>query len=402
MKFPKYLKVATTTAGSSKVIETENGYIATGIDIKLLQLLAEKLNFEYTIFLPKDDGRYGILYENGSWTGVTGMLQRGEVDISTLYSPIIEERMPVLDFSLPYYTLEKTFATDLPHPQPNYTVLLRPFQLDVWIALATFLILPIILDKGVFQRQQLSKPFTNLFKRAPPEMRNSVKRRILYGSWLMFQTIARFVYTSVVLSFLTVRPMPKGIKTIPELAEAVRKGTFRFYVPAGSLNAEFLAQSDSEDFRTIGLAIQKNYWMEVLEYRNEKIGEGKAIEGARAIFHIKYGKPPFSTVSVADDSFGIWSAGVMIRKGFCCLENINMAILRINNGGLYQKILDDEAFQQQYKLFSRKLPDSGVRKLGLEELSGSFFLLMLGYIISFLILIIERIYNRCTREEMQP
>ncbi|KAF8774623.1 Glutamate receptor like protein [Argiope bruennichi] len=378
MKFPKYLKVATTTAGSSKVIETENGYIATGIDIKLLQLLAEKLNFEYTIFLPKDDGRYGILYENGSWTGVTGMLQRGEVDISTLYSPIIEERMPVLDFSLPYYTLEKTFATDLPHSQPNYTI------------------------KGFSKDSNFQSPLPNLFKRAPPEMRNSVKRRILYGSWLMFQTIARFVYTSVVLSFLTVRPMPKGIKTIPELAEAVRKGTFRFYVPAGSLNAEFLAQSDSEDFRTIGLAIQKNNWMEVLEYRNEKIGEGKAIEGARAIFHIKYGKPPFSTVSVADDSFGIWSAGVMIRKGFCCLENINTAILRINNGGLYQKILDDEAFQQQYKLFSRKLPDSGVRKLGLEELSGSFFLLMLGYIISFLILIIERIYNRCTREEMQP
>ncbi|GBN74382.1 hypothetical protein AVEN_200924-1 [Araneus ventricosus] len=401
MKFPKHLKVSTTTTGTSKVIETEDGAIATGIDIKLLQLLAEKLNFHYTIYQPKDGGRWGTLYENGSWTGISGMLQRGEVDISTLYSPVIEERMTVLDFSLPYYTLEKTFATDIPHPQPNYTVLLLPFQWDVWIALVTFLILPILLEQVVFQRQHVSKPFTNLFKRQPLEVRNSVKRRIMYGSWLVFQTIVRFVYTSVILSFLTVRPIPKGIKTIPELAEAVRKGTFRFYVPAGSLNAEFLATSDSEDFRTIGLAIQKNKWEEILEYKNEKIGDGKAIEGARAIFHIKYGKPPFSTVSVADDSFGIWSAGVMIRKGFCCLESVNTAILRINSGGLYQKILDDEAFQQQYKLFSRKLPDTGVRKLGIGELSGIFFLLMLSYVLSFLILIIECMHYRWTKEKLQ-
>ncbi|GIY11697.1 lig_chan-Glu_bd domain-containing protein [Caerostris darwini] len=225
----------------------------------------------------------------------------------------------------------------------------------------------------------------------------SLRHRILFGSWLVYQTLVRFVYTSVVLSFLAVQPIPKGIRNIQELAEAVEKGEFRFYVPAGSLNAEFLATSDSKDFRTIGLAVQKNNWMEILHYRNEKIGVGKAIEGARAIFHIKYGKPPFSSVSVAEDSFGIFSAGVMMRKGFCCTKRVDTLIMRINNGGLYQKILDDEAFRQQLKLFSMKTPNMGARALGLEELSGIFFLLLISYVGSLLLLFAEITYYRWTK-----
>ncbi|GFT49901.1 lig_chan-Glu_bd domain-containing protein [Nephila pilipes] len=375
MKFPKFVRVTTTLTASSLVEETENGTIVTGIDIKLLNLLAENLRFQYTIILPRDDGRWGIQDEYGHWSGVTGMLERGEADICPLYSPAIEERIPVLDYSAPYYTLEKTFATDFPQPLPRYSVLLLPYQADVWIALLmTILLVPGVLQQLLFGKHSGIKFFINLIKckKISPETKKSLKHRFLHGSWLVFETIVRFVYTSVVLSFLAVQPIPRGIKTIPELAKAVDRGDFRFYVPSGSLNAVFLMQSELEDFRKIGYAIQQNNWFEVLDYKDERIGESKAIEGARAIFHVMYGKPPHSTVSIAEDSFGIWSATLMLRKGFCCKEALDTVILRINNGGLYQKIIDDAAFRQQMKLFSRKHLREGVKKLGLEELPVNF------------------------------
>ncbi|GFY66312.1 lig_chan-Glu_bd domain-containing protein [Trichonephila inaurata madagascariensis] len=399
MKFPKFVRITTTQTASSLIEETENGTIVTGIDITFLNLLAEKLKFQYKIILPKDDGRWGIQDEHGHWSGVTGMLERGDADFCPLYSPVIEERMPVLDYSTSYYTLEKTFATDFPHPLPRYSVLLLPYQTDVWIAiLVTILLVPGVLQQLMFGEYSGLKFLINMFmcKKMSPRIRNSLKRRFLYGSWLVFETIVRFVYTSVVLSFLAVQPMPKGIENIPELAAAVRKGEFRFYVPSGSLNAEFLMHSELEDFRTIGFAIKRNNWFEALDYKDEKVGESKAIEGARAILHVMYGKPPFSTVSIAEDSFGIWSAAIMLRKGFCCKEALDTVILRISNGGLYQKIIDDEAYRQQMKLFSRKSRGGEVKKLGLEELSGIFFLLVLSYILSFFILFVECMYNRWT------
>ncbi|GIY11696.1 lig_chan-Glu_bd domain-containing protein [Caerostris darwini] len=110
MKPLMHLKATTTAAGSSQVLKTTNGTVVTGIDIKLLELLAERMNFRYTMVLPTDNGRYGMLYGNGSWSGVSGMLQRGEADISTLYSPVIEERLPILDFSIPLLHPRKDFC----------------------------------------------------------------------------------------------------------------------------------------------------------------------------------------------------------------------------------------------------------------------------------------------------
>ncbi|GFS63033.1 lig_chan-Glu_bd domain-containing protein [Nephila pilipes] len=403
MQFPRYLKAAIIPSRTCKVEKTGNETVATGIDIQLLNLLAENLNFRYTLHLPEDGGGYG-LNKNGTWTGIVGMIARGEADLSTAYLSMSEERSHVVDFSTSYYILETTFATDIPKPLIKYEVLLLPFQMHIWIALlVSFFLVPNVLQQLMFRKQTTLEFFINLLnhKKMPRTVMDSMEHRILMGSWLVFETFVRFIYTSLILSFLTIKPIPRGIKTIPDLSEAIEKGRFKFYVPRGSALVDFLTNSNSEDYQKIGLAIRMNNWTQAPSFMGEMIGDSTVISRARSDFHITYGMPPFSTVSIADDSFQIWNVGIMLRKGFCCKERLNTLVLRICNGGLYQKMIQDEAYRQRFKLSFKTSADEGVKKIGFDELFGIFFVLAILHILSVLIFIMERVYNRRIKKALQ-
>ena len=62
-----------------KEISKDGSPVYGGSDIKLLQLFEEKFNFKAAIATPQDTS-FGTL-KNGKWSGVMGMLQRGEADL---------------------------------------------------------------------------------------------------------------------------------------------------------------------------------------------------------------------------------------------------------------------------------------------------------------------------------
>ncbi|GIX98276.1 lig_chan-Glu_bd domain-containing protein [Caerostris darwini] len=335
MNFPKFTKVVAIESERCSITYSEDGPVASGIDIKLIDLLAQALNFQYTVHVPTDGGGYGAPNKNGTWVGVSGMLARGEVDLSAIYSPVLEEKLKILDYSTPYSTLEKTFATTLPKHVSENLVFLLPFQLELWIAiLILFAIVPNTLRQLLFQRLEETR-FHFSCRKTSEKQTEQTSYRIFHGSWLLVKMILCFSYTAVILSFLTVQPMQKGVKNIHELANAVENENFEFYAVKGSVTVDNMISSESEDLRKIGLANKRYGWKGVIHGSGEKIEERTAIEGARTTNHIVYGKSPFSSVLIADDAFGIWSASVMMRKDFCCKKEIDTVILRISNGGLY-------------------------------------------------------------------
>ncbi|GBN18897.1 hypothetical protein AVEN_239586-1 [Araneus ventricosus] len=249
MQFPSHLTVGMIFSNTFYYDSRRNGSVYAGIDVQLLKLLSEKLNFQYTINIVKDG--YGKVNENGSWIGLAGAMGRGEADISTVYCPLLEERTQVIDYSMPYYTVERTFATAIPKPLPRYYVLLLPFQVQVWIAfLVSVLLVPNVLQQAIFRKQSWTDYFINLIScnDMPRRVENKLSFRVFNGSWLLSDTIMRFTYTTVILSFLTVTPRSRGVRNVHDLANAIEKGNFRYIELKGSVNAEFLIQSDSPDY----------------------------------------------------------------------------------------------------------------------------------------------------------
>ncbi|GIY11041.1 lig_chan-Glu_bd domain-containing protein [Caerostris extrusa] len=150
MGFPRIIKVSALSGEPIFVFnKTLSGTSVWGIEGKFLEILASKLNFQYEIISP-EDGKWGSLMENGTWSGIIGMVARGEADMGLTYLAIMEDRSKFVDFSTPYYSFGRTFVTDKPGISPKYAVFLYPFSLDVWILFFIFLVIsPYILQKWI-------------------------------------------------------------------------------------------------------------------------------------------------------------------------------------------------------------------------------------------------------------
>ncbi|GFV93166.1 uncharacterized protein TNCV_573051 [Trichonephila clavipes] len=127
-------------------IEKINGKIVLdGVEGKMLECLAEKLNFEFEIFLPFGGGSAN---SNGTWDGVIGLVQSGEADMGLGSLTISEDRLKAVDFSVEYSTLKKLFVIKEPSQMPKITAFSYPFTRNAWI----LYVLMVLAATVLFQR----------------------------------------------------------------------------------------------------------------------------------------------------------------------------------------------------------------------------------------------------------
>ncbi|KAK3885212.1 hypothetical protein Pcinc_010556 [Petrolisthes cinctipes] len=102
-----------------------------GIEIRLLQILAEALNFHLTIMNPSDGRKWGQPMENGTWTGMTGDLTQRRAHMAVANYFIHIHILEVVDMTVAYDMEFGCFITPLPEPLPQWVALIYPFSLPV-------------------------------------------------------------------------------------------------------------------------------------------------------------------------------------------------------------------------------------------------------------------------------
>ncbi|GFT92729.1 lig_chan-Glu_bd domain-containing protein [Nephila pilipes] len=398
MKFPNVIKVAALSGEPIFTFnQTSSGTSISGIEGRFLDILARKLNFQYKIVSP-DDGQWGFLKPGGNWSGIIGMVARGEADMGLTYLAITEDRNKVVDFSSPYYVIERTFVTDQPGMLPKYAVFLYPFRLRVWIlAFIMLVIFPLILRSLMSVKIHISSnPFSGFFHMAT--RKGSTQTSILRGTMLISVTFFLFIYSSVMLSFLLVPLREPGVKSIRDLSSAVLKGKFKCFVPKGSVEIQLLLESNALPLRELGERIALSGWTYDSRKKSDPkaiIGHKIALMGPRLIIQSKYGVPPFTEKFISEDSIAQLSTAVALKKDFCCNSKLDDVILRIVSGGLFQKLIDDKLFETRAYVLSEGSDNSLQTPLALKDLYGIFLLLLLSYILSFLLLLGENLHKHC-------
>nr|XP_045602623.1 probable glutamate receptor isoform X2 [Procambarus clarkii] len=112
----------------------------------VLQLLAHTTNFTYT-FVKPPDGVWGFQLEDGSWSGMLGMVSREEVDIGLGPFGIGATRAEVVDFTSPVGVYYGRIMGRRGRPEVDPWNFIFPLRPVVWTAtLATLLVLPLILS----------------------------------------------------------------------------------------------------------------------------------------------------------------------------------------------------------------------------------------------------------------
>ncbi|XP_071518154.1 uncharacterized protein [Panulirus ornatus] len=112
----------------------ERGSLVTpldSLDVRMLTTIANKLNFTYEMRVPWDD-QWGTSTPSGNWSGIVGTLQHHQADFSMMLS-WLETRLPVLDYSTIYASEPLVMITSKPLPLSQAFALVRPFSVQLWL-----------------------------------------------------------------------------------------------------------------------------------------------------------------------------------------------------------------------------------------------------------------------------
>ncbi|KAF8787221.1 Glutamate receptor ionotropic like protein [Argiope bruennichi] len=345
--FPSYLKIAALTSSKFfKLAKTVNSTRVYGPDGKFLNCLAEKLKFQFDILQPTD-GEWGS-FENGTWTGIIGMIKRGEAHMGITYMGLTEARFRAVDFSFPYASLERTFVVKQPGQMPHIAAYIYPFNEDVWILYCLLIITStFLLQKFMLKSTSILFNFILILSSTlsqPIECaRLSDRKRVIFGIWLTIATVMPFLYKINFLSYITMPGKMSGIKDFHDLSQAVLSKNYKCLAPKGAADTELLLKSKIDYLEVLGKAIKQNNWKyELNKDLDDLIDDSTAVIAARQFVQLTFGDLTFSNAEMSKDSFGVWNTAIALKRDFCCKRQLDDVIFNILSAGLYNKWFYDE------------------------------------------------------------
>ncbi|KAJ9590512.1 hypothetical protein L9F63_016463 [Diploptera punctata] len=103
--------------------------------------LEERINFK-SIYSENTDGAFGVVGDDGNWTGLMGMLIRNEVDIAMQSMTITSERYQFVDFTMPLIRSSTSIMIRKPSRRSfNWNNFLRPFSNELWLGVIICMII---------------------------------------------------------------------------------------------------------------------------------------------------------------------------------------------------------------------------------------------------------------------
>ncbi|GFS86525.1 uncharacterized protein NPIL_521831 [Nephila pilipes] len=398
--FPSKIKVALIELKSIMAIKKLNDRIVLdGLEGKLVQCLADKLNFEIEILL-SPNGEMLSNYGNGTWSGIVGMLQRGEADMGVMALTLSERTLKVVDFSIPYDVHEYIFVTKEPGQMPKVSAFTYPFSQDLWILyILMILAATILFQRIMFRKATLLGSFLSVLgsiaSQAMENVRDTPWRRVMFGMWMTIAAVMPFYYNTSFLSFLTMPgkvPVPRNFE---ELSKAVLGGKYKCLTSIGTGDRMILLESANEYLVKLGKIIEKNNW----EYSYEEefvdlLDDPVAIIISKIGLNILLGLPPYVSVKTSNDYLGVWHMAINLRKGFCCRERLNAVLSGIVSGGLYKKWANDHAFHDKLHERLEVKHEEPELQLTLEDLKMAFYALFIGYGLALMAFLAELLVPR--------
>ncbi|XP_063399028.1 glutamate receptor ionotropic, kainate glr-3-like [Mytilus trossulus] len=132
----RMLRVTTLEWGAMTIIQEDGNF--TGLCFDILNEMARRLNFTYSVIIPPD-GAFGAELPNGTWTGMVGMIQSEQADLVVSSLTINPDRERVIDFTYPFLFDHVTVVYAKPGER-KWRTLIKPFETSVIVMIGVSLI----------------------------------------------------------------------------------------------------------------------------------------------------------------------------------------------------------------------------------------------------------------------
>ncbi|CRL04595.1 CLUMA_CG017663, isoform A [Clunio marinus] len=371
-------------------------YIITGIEGELLLTMKDLLNFTIKVLQLKGEQYWGVIEKNGSATGAMRMVIEGEADLIMGTYAMTLLRLQYMDSSLSH--LGFPFVLVIP-PGRKFTPmekLLKPFQMEIWIAILTFLgflfMSILIIKKGNIKARKLTL-FGETFRLSYLTMIDSflggsfnllpskTSLRFLFASYFIFCLIVRNLYQGLLVQILQSEDRAKPVKTVDEMME---KG-FNFYMYDSYLeHTEHLKFSSR---RKVHKYNDNEKYLKMTLDPNFKGGVCSSLD--EVAFLNKKNYKNFSYLILPEDVY-LFKYVIYFQKHSPYVKKFNEKISLFKSSGLlefwFSKYMD-------LSYVHVKEPKMVPRTLNIEQLKGGFILWLCGCSISLFVFILEAIYS---------
>uniref|UniRef100_A0A915B0N1 Ionotropic glutamate receptor C-terminal domain-containing protein n=2 Tax=Parascaris univalens TaxID=6257 RepID=A0A915B0N1_PARUN len=239
------------------VLRAENSIGYEGFCIDLLIEMSQILKFTFSI-IEVSDGTYGMEDESGRWSGLVGVLQRHEADLSVSAVTITYSRAEVIDFTLPFMHLGISILlakNSEDEQKSGLFTFLEPLSFSVWLSLmGSYLLVSCTMwllakfspyewydvqqiDSRDRSRDEHKNQFSilnslwfavgSLMQQGSDVIPRAAATRIVAVVWWMYTLIMISSYTAQLAAFLTVERMATPIESTADLVnqQKIKYGT---------------------------------------------------------------------------------------------------------------------------------------------------------------------------------
>lgn len=214
-------------------LQNDGRYKYSGSDMELLYGIGDALNFTLSIHFMKKAGNWGAVYENGSGTGASEKVLKGEVDMVVGLYFLIPVRTKYLSFTQVYYSSPSLVVIPPGAPLSAVEKLKIPFKNIVWYYLLSVLLIGILVITVVRKLSniiqvfifgsEIQSPLLNLiniiFGGSLHILPKSNFSRYLMMNFVLFCLVQRTLYQGYLFKFLQSDVRGKEIESLDEMVE---------------------------------------------------------------------------------------------------------------------------------------------------------------------------------------
>ena len=262
--------------------------------------------------------------------------------------------------------------------------LIAPFSMNIWCAIFCVLIIGGLV-KLFFIREITFLDIIALIFNVAVSQPKRVSSRIQFISWALFGFFLTQLYLGSLADYL-ISTSDMQIETTEELAKS------GFMIGGTQQFANLLQTSDNDDRQDNFKQIIKNFcllnhheyinqFVEIAEGRNDSLALLVMLNLTNYHRNIGYGH-------ITKDTMGSYPLAFVTRQGFPYLKEFNFRIQIFVQVGLVEYWSNMATLRQSYSN-KEKENDS---KLEIDDIAPAFFLLIMGYLGGFCLLIIEVIF----------